>query len=84
MWKLTARYDDPDEIHEEVVTPEIVCFGSRIRDPFVVVIEHTGRVIEDITVYLPQTHHCLKWMSEGMLEGDHECNTERQRPPAEL
>lgn len=82
--KLTARYYDPDEIHEEVVTPEIPCFGSAIRDPFVVVIEHTGRVVEDITVDLPQTHHCLEWMSERMLESNHQRNAKRQRPPAEL
>jgi hypothetical protein len=45
--ELTARENHPDEVHEEVVTPEIEKFWPRICDVLVVVIEHAGGIVED-------------------------------------
>lgn len=60
---LTARYDNPDEVHEEVITPEVVCFGPAVGDSFVVVVEHARCIVEDITVYLTQGNQRLKRVS---------------------
>ena len=53
----TARYDDPDEIHEEIVAPEIVSFGATVGQPFVVVVKHAGCVVQNITVDLAYAHY---------------------------
>jgi hypothetical protein len=43
---LTAGNDNPDEVHENEVEPEIIAFWSVIGRVFVVMIEHGGGVIE--------------------------------------
>ena len=48
----TARDDDPDEVHEEVVTPEVIRFWSAIRETLVIVVKHARSVVEDVAVYL--------------------------------
>lgn len=58
--RLTARYDDPNEVHEKVITPEIVCLRSAVRDSFIVVVEHAGRVIKDIAIDLAEGYQCLE------------------------
>ena len=42
---LTARDDDPDKVHEEIVDPEIIGFGPAVGNALMVVIEHASRVI---------------------------------------
>ena len=42
---LTARDDNPDKVHEEVVAPEIVGFGPAVSKALVIVIEHAGCVV---------------------------------------
>jgi hypothetical protein len=50
--ELTARNDDPEKVHHEVVAPEIVCFGSAIGQALVVVVEHRCSIIEHIAIDL--------------------------------
>lgn len=49
---LTPRNDDPEEVHEKVISPKVVCLGSRVSDSQVVMIKHTGRVVQNVTVEL--------------------------------
>lgn len=81
---LTTGYNDPDKVHEEVVTPEIIRLGPAICDAFVVMIKHAGCIVKDISVNLTKAHYGLERMSERVLEGDHQRDTERQRTPAKL
>lgn len=71
MRVLTAWYDHPDEIREEVVPPEVVGFRPAVRDPFVVVIEHARGIVENKSIDLAERHHSLERMPERMLKGDH-------------
>jgi hypothetical protein len=43
--ELTTRNDDPNKIHEKVVKPKVVSFGSAIGESLVVMIEHACRVV---------------------------------------
>lgn len=47
-------------------------------------IKHTGCIVKDVTVNLTEAHHGLQRMSERVLEGYHQRDTERQRTPADL
>ena len=49
---LTARYDNPDEVHEDKVKPEIVCFRSAVCQILVIVVEHARSIVENVAVYL--------------------------------
>lgn len=51
---LTARNDNPNEVEENEVKPEIVSFWSAVGQILVVIIKHAGRVVENITIYLPK------------------------------
>jgi hypothetical protein len=81
---LTAWNDNPDEIHEKEIKPEIVSLGSAIRHVFVVMIEQAGSVIENKAIYLAKGNHCLKRMPDRMVDSDHVCCAEGKRTPAEL
>lgn len=52
LGELTAGYYDPDEVHEEVVPPKVICLGPAVRYSFIIVIEHASRVVEDVAVDL--------------------------------
>lgn len=42
---LTTRDDNPNEIHEDIVAPEIVGFGSAVCKALMIVIEHASCVV---------------------------------------
>lgn len=81
---LTGGNDDPDEVHENEVEPEIVSLGSAVCQVLMVVIEHACGVVENIAVYLSKRYHCLKWIAERMIDGDQISCQEGKRPPAKL
>lgn len=81
---LTAWDDDPDEVHEEIISPEVVRFWSAVCKTFVVVIEHACSVIEDVAVYLAKRDQGLQRVTKRMVVGNHQCNSERQGTPADL
>jgi len=60
---LTAWDDDPDEVHEEKVAPEIVGFRPTICQVLVVMVEHAGGIVENIAINLAKGHNCLQWIS---------------------
>lgn len=81
---LTARYDNPDEVHEEEVKPEVVCFRSAVCQVLVIVVEHARSVVENVAVYLTQGDHSLEGEAHRMLSCDEVCGKVGQRTPADL
>ena len=49
---LTAWNNDPDEVHEEIVNPEIIRFWSAITKTLMIEVEHACGVVEDVSVDL--------------------------------
>ena len=45
VFRLTARYNNPNKIHEKVVEPEVVGFRPAVRETFVVMIKHACGII---------------------------------------
>ena len=84
VYRLTSRDNNPDEIHEEIVAPEIVGFRATIRKPLVVVVKHARRVVQNIAVDLPNTHYRRKGVAQRVFSGDEPCDDERQRSPHRL
>ena len=56
---LTARDDNPDKVHEEIIAPEIVCFWPAVCKTLVIVIKHTSCVVEDVAVDLAHRYYGL-------------------------
>ena len=56
---LTARDDNPNEVDETEVEPEIVRFWSAVGQVLMIIFEHAGRVVENITIYLSKGYYCL-------------------------
>jgi len=52
--QLTARNDDPEPIHQNIVSPEVVRLWSRVADVIAVVIEDAGRVVKHVAVELAE------------------------------
>jgi hypothetical protein len=50
--RLTTGDNNPDEVHEEVVAPEVIWLWSAIGETSVVVVKHASGVVEYVTVYL--------------------------------
>lgn len=83
-YALTAREHHPDEIHEEVVPPEVEELRPRICNLLIVVIEHAGGVVENEAVDLTHADDDLEGMAQRMRGGDEGCYDEAQRSPGEL
>jgi hypothetical protein len=81
---LTARYDNPDEVHEEEVKPEVVCFRSAVCQVLVIVVEHARSKVENVAVYLTQGDHSLEREAHRMSSCDEVCDKVGQRTPADL
>lgn len=44
--KIRTRWDhDPEEVHEEVVAPEVQELGTAVHDTLIVVVEHAGGIV---------------------------------------
>jgi hypothetical protein len=51
---LTARDNNPKEIHHEVVAPEIVSLRSAVGQVLVVMVKHGCRIVEHVAIDLAQ------------------------------
>lgn len=80
----TARYDDPDEVHEEEIEPEIIRFWSAIDQIFVVQFEEVGGVIKNVAVNLAQRDDSLERIAERVVGYDQIAHVESQRTPTKL
>ena len=76
--------DEPEEVHHEVVHPEVKELWSGVDDALVVVVEQGGGVVEDDTVELAGGDDDLDWVAEWMGCGDHAGNNEAQGSPGKL
>ena len=44
---LTAWYHNPDEVHEEIIHPEVICLWPTIRQALDVMIKHARSIVKD-------------------------------------
>jgi hypothetical protein len=84
LGRLTAGENHPNEVHEEVISPEIQKLRSRICDLRIVVIEHAGCVVEDQAIDLAYTDDDLEGVAERVRVCDEEGYDEADRAPCEL
>ena len=49
---LTTWYHDPDEVHKDIVHPEIIRFWTTVRQAFVIVIKHARGIVKNISINL--------------------------------
>lgn len=76
--------DKPEEVHHEVVHPEVKELWARVDDAFVVVVKHGGGVVEYDTVELAGGDDDLDRVAEWMSGSDHGGDNKAQRSPREL
>ena len=84
MEELTAREHHPDEVHKEVIPPEIQELRARVCDLLIVVVEHAGGIVEDESVDLADADDDLERVAERMRGGYEGGYDEAERPPGEL
>ena len=82
--QLTTRKNHPNEIHKEVIAPEIQKFWTRIGDLGIVVIEHASSIVEDQAVDLADADDDLEGVAERVREGDEVGYDEAEGAPCEL
>jgi len=81
---LTSWDHDPEKVHQEVVSPEVVSLGSRVGDAQEVVVEHAGGVVEDISVDLSGRDDDLQWVAQRMVYRDHASDDKTHGTPEGL
>lgn len=64
---LTGRHNDPNEIQEEVIAPEVVSLWPTVGQTIEIMIKHASGIIEDIPVDVSDRHNDLKRVTEGIL-----------------
>lgn len=80
----TAGDEDPEEVHEKVVSPEIVSLRTGVCDAIEVVVEHARSVVENVAVDLTHGDNDLERVSHGVLLCDQPRYDEGERAPGEL
>lgn len=50
--RLTAWYNYPYEVEEEIVRPEVVSLWSEVRDTLESMVEEAGGIIKYVAIYL--------------------------------
>jgi len=82
--ELTAWEDHPDEIHKEIITPEIQKLRSAVCNLLVIVIEHACSIVEDQAVNLAHADDNLQRVSQSMGGGYESRDDEAEGSPGEL
>ena len=49
---LTAGYHNPDEVHEEIVPPEVIRFWPTVCQTLNVMIKHARSIVENVSIDL--------------------------------
>jgi hypothetical protein len=82
--ELTAWEDHPNEIHKEIITPEIQKLRSAICNLLVIMIEHARSIVENQSVDLAYADDDLQRVSQRM-GSSYECrDDEAEGSPGEL
>lgn len=84
LGQLTSWNNHPDEVHKEVIEPEVVRLGSAIDQAEEVFVERISRIVENVAVNLAEGDDQLQGLTEGVLDGDIVGDEERKRSPAHL
>jgi hypothetical protein len=74
--ELTAGEDHPNEVHEEIIDPEVQELRSAICNALIIMVKHACSIVEDETVYLADGDDYLQRMAQGMIYGDESCDNE--------
>jgi hypothetical protein len=82
--RLTARENHPNEIHEEIITPEIKELRPAIRNILVIVIKHARRIVKNQAIDLSHAHNNLQRVSQGMGCGYESRDDEAEGSPRKL
>lgn len=51
---LTAWYYNPDEVHKEIIPPEVIRFWPTVCQALGIMVKHAGSIVKDITIDLAQ------------------------------
>ena len=51
---LTAGYHNPDEVHEEIVPPEVISFWPTVCQALNVMIKHARSIVKNVSIDLAQ------------------------------
>lgn len=51
---LTTGNDNPDKVQEKVVKPKIISLWPTVGEPFVIVIKHACRIVQNVAIDLAQ------------------------------
>lgn len=82
--KPTKRNHNPDEIHQEIVDPEVIPFWPAVRDLMDIMVKQTRRVVQCISVQMAHADNYLQWMAQGVLGEYQICHPVAERAPDEL
>ena len=84
MFALTSWYHNPDEVHEEIISPEVIRFRPTVCKALGIMIKHARGIVKYISIDLAQGDECLERMTEGMLVSDEQCDSEGHGTPTDL
>ena len=82
--ELTRRDNDPDEVHEEIVEPEVESLWSAVCDISVVMVEGVGCIVEDQSIHLANADDDLERVSKRVRGRNKYRNHEADWSPGEL
>ena len=54
MFALTSWYHNPDEIHEEIISPEVIRFWPTVCKALGIMIKHARGIVKNISIDLAQ------------------------------
>jgi hypothetical protein len=74
--QLTGRNNNPDEIHCEVIDPEVKRFRSAIRPFMNMIVIYTSREVERIAVKMGHANDYLQRVTHRVIEKDRISNSE--------
>lgn len=66
---LTSRHDDPDEIHPDVIHPEVKRLWTAVRYAFDVVVVQASGIIQDIAVQMGHAYNDAQRMLQRVVDG---------------
>jgi hypothetical protein len=76
--------DDPEGVHEDEVSPVVGGLGARVCNVEDVVVEHGGRVVENVTIELAERDDELQRVAERVVVRDQGGGDERTGSPESL
>ena len=52
IFALTTRYHNPDEVHKEIIPPEVIRFRATVCQTLDVMIKHACSIVKNVSIYL--------------------------------